>query len=428
MSSLSGDEVLAEVREQGVDAQTGGGDKVGAEVLDLAAAGAEEQCADPRGGKPSASGMHRLCKCPGSWLLESQCPPSEESADAAEGTLLHAHMEHGTLPEDAEQAELIQWCRDEEHRMERVVWPEVDITGADVVREERMWADDGSFSGQADYLAVCDDRALVIDYKFGRGEVAAPEANAQLGALALLVWQRWPHVSEVYVSILQPRVSRKPQIVKYAADDLGVMEHYLRQSIELARRPGARLVPGALQCKYCRALAVCPAQMELARQVTAADFLAVKGWAMWDGPQKRRAYDVAKLAEKWAHAVLGKVEGDLAKHKEAVREHEADPEHVPHPGESPIPGLSLGKGRSSFTVTDAQKAFATLHRELDVSAEEFVSCCKVGITDLHKITHSKLKARGESRTIQDSRVLTLTMLAPYGETKTTKGSIEVTSN
>ena len=381
--------------------------------------------ADPRGGKPSASGMHRLCKCPGSWQLEQACPPSEESADAAEGTRLHLHMEQGTLPEDAEEAELVTWCREEEGRIyDEVIAPLGEVEILVQQREERMWAADVSFSGQADYLVVADARALVVDYKFGRGEVEPAEANFQLAALAVLVWQRWG-VREVYAAILQPRVSRKPQLVRYGVNELMAAQAYIAKALAAAEEPGARLCPGGQQCKYCRALAVCPAQLQLARQVTADDFLAVKGWELWTPEQKRRAYDVAKLAEKWARSVLGKVEGELAKHKEALRDHEADPEHVPHPGESPIPGLELGKGRTSFTVTDAQKAFATLNRELEVSAEEFVACCKVGITDLHKVTHAKLKARGESSTIQESRVLTLSMLAPYGETKTTKGTIEV---
>ncbi len=57
---------------------------------------------DERQGLPSASGMQRLFLCPGSWNAERKCPVDEESDDAALGTMLHVHMEQGTMPEDPE--------------------------------------------------------------------------------------------------------------------------------------------------------------------------------------------------------------------------------------------------------------------------------------------------------------------------------------
>lgn len=359
--------------------------------------------ADPRLGKPSASGMARLCLCPGSWQLEQKCPAGEESEDAAEGTLLHAHMENGTTPEDEEQAELIRWCREAESDLIGDVF-NGEVDEFTLLREERLWALDESFSGQADLLVVGDGRALVIDYKFGRVEVEPAESNHQLGALAVLVRQRWG-VKEVYAAILQPRVNRKPQLVRYDAVSLDATEAYISHSLEVAGQDGARLKPGATQCKYCRALAECPAQLTLARQVTAADFLAVQGWELWDAPQKRNAYDVAKLAAKWARSVLARVEEDL------------------RAGES-IPGLEMGSGRTSFTITDAPGAFAILNRELGVSAAEFAACCKVGSTELHKLTHAKLKERGLSTNTKDSRRLTKGMLAMTGEEKPIKGAIK----
>lgn len=359
---------------------------------------------DPRRGKPSASGMYRLCKCPGSWRLEQACPPSEESAEAAEGTLLHAHMEHGTLPEDAEQAELVSWCREKEAELVRSVFGK-EPDAVDAAREERMWANEGAFSGQADVVYLAGEKALVIDYKFGRGEVEPAEANVQLGALAVLVWQRGG-VSEVYASILQPRVSRKPELVRYGADELARTEVCLTYALAKAELDGACLCPGGLQCKYCRAMAVCPAQLELARQVTAADFLAVKGWEVWDAKQKRRAYDVAKLAEKWAASVQRKVEADLA-------------------AGVPVEGLELGAGRTSFTVRDAQGAFSLLSEGLGISGKDFAGCCKVGITELDKLVHARLKERGVCATVKESREWLRRELADVAECKTTKGSVKV---
>lgn len=75
---------------------------------------AMEMVKDERQGRPSASGMQRLFLCPGSWQAEKKCPVDEESEDAALGTMLHACMEHGTTPENPEDAEAVAWCREME--------------------------------------------------------------------------------------------------------------------------------------------------------------------------------------------------------------------------------------------------------------------------------------------------------------------------
>ena len=363
------------------------------------------QLADPREGKPSASGMARLCRCPGSWRLEQMCPEADESEAAAEGTLLHAHMEHGTLPEDAEQAEAVEWCREMEGELQRIVWPD-GVSDAKCVREERLWASDGSYSGQADAVWVADGKALAVDYKFGRGAVEGVEANHQLGALAVLVRQRHG-VSEVYAAILQPRVSRAvPEMVRYDEVALNNMGRYLAARLATAAEPDAALHPGELQCKYCRAAAICPAQMQLAQQVTAADLLA--GWAAWTPAQKRLAYDTAQVAKKWAEKVVAKCEADLAAGVQ-------------------VDGLELGAGRTSFTVTDSQGAFAVLNEELGISGAEFAACCKVGMTELDKLVHANLKARGRSATVKDSKDWLRACLADVAEVKSTKGSIKVSA-
>lgn len=363
------------------------------------------QLIDPRGGKPSASGMARLCRCPGSWRLEKMCQPEPESEAAAEGTLLHAHMEHGTLPDDAEQAEAVQWCRDMERQLvRRVLYSE---TGPfEEEREVRLWDPLERYSGQADVIYRCGDVALVLDYKFGRGAVEGVEANHQLGALAVLA-RAYTDAREVYAAILQPRVSREePVLVRYDEAALDKMERYLDERVAAAAEPDAELHPGEHQCKYCRAAAICPAQMQLATRVTAADLLA--GWEAWTPEQKRLAYDTAQVAKKWAERVLARCEADLA-------------------SGVPVDGLELGAGRSSFTITDSQGAFAVLNKELGITGDEFASCCKVGMTELDKLVHAKLKERGDGSTVKASKDWLRCELHDVAEVKTTKGSIKVST-
>ena len=92
---------------------------------------------DERQGLPSASGMQRLFLCPGSWNAERKCPVDEESDDAALGTMLHVHMEQGTMPEDPEDAEAVAWCRETEISLcEKYL--EMSDFSKDLLREQFM--------------------------------------------------------------------------------------------------------------------------------------------------------------------------------------------------------------------------------------------------------------------------------------------------
>ena len=125
---------------------------------------------DERQGLPSASGMQRLFLCPGSWNAERKCPVDEESDDAALGTMLHVHMEQGTMPEDPEDAEAVAWCRETEISLcEKYL--EMSDFSKDLLREQfmrevRYFEKDGMFSGKPDLVVYWGRRALVIDYKF----------------------------------------------------------------------------------------------------------------------------------------------------------------------------------------------------------------------------------------------------------------------
>lgn len=349
-----------------------------------------------RGGKPSASGMERLCLCPGSWRAEQLCPAEAESADAAAGTRLHQHMEKGTVPEDATEAEAVEWCR----RMERELAAEFLGEEDDPFdRESRLWAKDGSFSGQPDVVYLLRGRAVIIDYKFGRGEVASAPGNLQLAALAVLVGQAYP-VDEVYAAILQPFVSRgRPSVVRYSREDLQAAEAYLSNAFAKAQEPDAPLRPGVRQCKYCRANATCPAALR-----EALGCQAVERWEALAAPARAELWRRAQLARKLADAIERRVKEDLKDGAE-------------------LPGLELAPGRSTFTVTDAQAAFGILSEQLGITAEEFTACCKVGISALDKLVHARRKASDASAKVKESAAWLRDALSGCAEVKVTEGSV-----
>lgn len=367
---------------------------------------AMEMVKDERQGRPSASGMQRLFLCPGSWQAEKKCPVDDESEDAALGTMLHACMEHGTTPENPEDAEAVAWCREMENALCKKYLGE-EIRYALVWRESRVFERvDRLFSGKPDMVAVRDFKALVVDYKFGRLPVAAAECNLQLSALAVLVMDMFDEgdIDEVFVCILQPYASRKePAVCRYTRES--VEQAFFRACIEQAQDEHAPLKPSEKACRYCRAQSSCPAVKLALVQVTSGDLTAA--WEEWSPEKRREAYDLAKLAKRWAASVESKVKADLK-------------------AEVEIPGLKLSPGKKAFTVTDPAAAFQILNGLFPdaITAAAFSSCCKVGISDLDKLVHSVRKAADAGAKVAESRDWLRKTLAGCAEVKVSDGSVK----
>lgn len=370
---------------------------------------AMEMIKDERQGLPSASGMQRLFLCPGSWNAERKCPIDEESEDAAMGTMLHACMEQGTTPEDPEDAEAVAWCREMEKALcEKHLGMKENWTDVQTVREVRLFERDRLFSGKPDMVAVWDRKALVVDYKFGRIPVSPAECNLQLSALAVLVMDGHEayHVDEVFVCILQPYASRKePAVCRYTRESVEQARAFFRACIEQAKDEHAPLKPSEKACRYCRAQSSCPAVKLALVQVTSGDLTAA--WEEWSPEKRREAYDLAKLAKKWAASVESKVKADLR-------------------AEVEIPGLVLAPGKKAFTVTDAAAAFQILNGLFPdgITAQAFTGCCKVGITDLDKLVHSVRKAADAGARVAESRDWLRKTLAGCAEVKVSEGSVK----
>lgn len=361
---------------------------------------------DERQGLPSASGMQRLFLCPGSWNAERKCPHDEESEDAAMGTMLHACMEQGTTPEDPEDAEAVAWCREMEDFLCNKYLGSTDVSR---YREVRLFErGDRLFSGKPDMVAVGARKAFVVDYKFGRIPVSPAECNLQLSALAVLVMDMFKEgaADEVFVCILQPYASRKePAVCRYTRESVEQARAFFRACIEQAQDEHAPLKPSEKACRYCRAQSSCPAVKLALVNVTSGDLTAA--WEEWSPEKRREAYDLAKLAKKWAASVESKVKADLR-------------------AEVEIPGLVLAPGKKAFTVTDAAAAFQILNGLFpdDITAQAFTACCKVGITDLDKLVHSVRKAADAGAKVAESKDWLRKTLAGCAEVKVSDGSVK----
>lgn len=142
----------------------------------------------------------------------------------------------------------------------------------------------------------------------------------------------------------------------------------------------AEMRPSEKACRYCRAQSSCPAVKLALVNVTAGDLAAA--WESWPLEKRREAYDLAKLAKRWAASVEAKVKADLR-------------------AEVEIPGLVMAPGRRAFTA-----------------------CCKVGITDLDKLVHGARKKEDGGSKVSDSKDWLRKTLAGCAEVKVSEGSVK----
>ena len=215
-------------------------------------------------GVPKMSGSsvyeNMLCKAR---FKSSQKFKDYDTSDATQGTELHSYMENGTPVDeimDSSHAYIIAECR----RMESEVTKLFGLRG-EVVREARLWLLDqgvGVLSGQIDYLEVDGEDASVIDYKMLYGQYEEAAKNKQLQVYATLVMQNYPQVKRVRVALLQPALGKWTQGVMHRDLSEILAEKLKKLAIEVEAED-APMTAGAAQCKYCKALAHCPAAYKL---------------------------------------------------------------------------------------------------------------------------------------------------------------------
>lgn len=392
---------------------------------------------DVRKGLPSASAFGRLALCPGSFTMEKSCP-DESSEAAAEGTLLHRYMEYLLLKDDAaEEGMEFSWhdfLNSREYESAELNHEQVELCGRAlrllngvkekildypdaffslVSTEERRflsdWIEGGEYSGQWDALFRVGSDLLVLDWKFGRVAVDSAEANRQLEALVPLAAQKANEegiiYNGIYAAIIQPRVAGPASVTFYDDEAISQAEQDSLAVARAAMDPDAPRYCSEKACRYCRAQSSCPAVKLALVQVTSGDLTAA--WEEWSPEKRREAYDLAKLAKRWAASVESKVKADLK-------------------AEVEIPGLKLSPGKKAFTVTDPAAAFQILNGLFPdaITAAAFSSCCKVGISDLDKLVHSVRKAADAGAKVAESRDWLRKTLAGCAEVKVSDGSVK----
>jgi hypothetical protein len=212
----------------------------------------------------------RVINCPGSVALVQKMPPKPSSEHADRGTLLHnaistilEAMDADVIGMKYEDQVLTQELYDDKIMVALALLDEVDPKKEMQYEvETRVGFGDllpGVF-GSTDLIGRIDDRAIVLDWKFGDGVVVSAEENDQLMFYAAAAMRtpalQWAFdgVTEIECIIVQPPMIRRWVTTK---ERVAQFERDLVRAVKAAQLPNATLKAGD-HCRWCAAKPVCP--------------------------------------------------------------------------------------------------------------------------------------------------------------------------
>lgn len=121
-----------------------------------------------------------------------------------------------------------------------------------------MWAEGGF--GTADFVAIKEGEAWVVDAKFGRNQVDAD--CDQLKCYALGVFDKHgfdAQLDTIHMTIVQPRLGHIDTHTMRHRDLLKWGAEVLAPAAKAALGKNPRFNPGESQCRYCKAAPTCRA-------------------------------------------------------------------------------------------------------------------------------------------------------------------------
>lgn len=364
----------------------------------------------------SPSSAEKWMSCPGSLFLEKGEPDSS-SKHADEGTAAHflaseclSKGEHPAthlkkrieiMPDGARwQGDLIQgpWFEVDDGMLAAINSYVQAVRkyaeGGTLFVEQRLpittWTGEPDAAGTSDaVILTADGELIVVDLKYGMGELVSPERNKQLMIYALAAHEEFSLVDDIKsirLVIHQPRISG-PQEWPCSVEELLAFGEEVKVAAGCALDCYAGTVPPVLHvtekgCRWCRASTKCPARDAHVTQTIGADFDDLTTGAqippVGAGEELAKKLAACDLIEQWIKAVRGKVEAELfAGH--------------------PVPGYKLIQGKKGArSWIDAAQAEAAL-KSMRLKVEEMYDMKVISPTSAEKIFGEKGSAPSVKR-------------------------------
>ena len=191
-------------------------------------------------------------------------------------------------------------------------WIEIQDTlpNATFIEAERMVTLTEEAGGTADGMMIEGNRAAIIDFKFGQGQVDAD--SDQLLFYAVCARKSLPEFAKVDTFecyIIQPALDPVIDKTVYPASVLDRFEQTAFTAIAASKKPGARPVEGDW-CKWCDAKLVCPAKTQRNDTLTnpKEHVLDLRTLA----EQAARLKPLVKSAEKWLEEAEERIHHELS--------------------------------------------------------------------------------------------------------------------
>ena len=337
----------------------------------------------------SASGAPAWTLCPGKLRMEQGLPDTSGEA-AKEGTCAHAlaeitlKRETGRMTKEEYEAAHKDFTENSDYFNEDMVafidgfvdrtledfseakaacpdaelYSELQVDFSDIVPEG--W-------GTTDVAIVGDKFLHIIDLKYGFNKVPAETPQLKLYAIGCVnefsALYDLPGDTRVFMTIDQPRVNHR-ETASMTIDELMTWgEEYIRPLAEEALSDHGRVIPGEIQCKYCKAAAICREHKEWCTGVMKSDY---------DDPATLSEAEIAEILSRseaikaWLQSVAD-FATDMVSRRQAK-----------------YPGWKLVRANTKRKITDEAKAAEAL-KAAGYKEEDYYTQKLKGITELTKL-------------------------------------------
>lgn len=342
-----------------------------------------------------ATGNHvvrKHARCSPSKLKNLEiCPSYEGDNDGPvhpvtlRGTAMHEALEtgddSGLLDEkDNEELRLVTMCRDFQAAEA--------VPGEIVITEPHLKTHDRDVQGFADRVVLeptqyslkegdpnpVTRHARIRDYKMGWNPVDLPNDNPQAIAYTVAVFMAYPDVTSINFAFLIPRLDAVLEHT-FQRSELPALKLRLSVIADRVRKlAGKEFNKDDHNCLYCGIKYKCPAQnatgLAIARAQSGHDLplpAVLEPSAIVDPQQIAYGLNVAVVLEGWIEQIRKQA---LALRKELGLE---------------IPGYDLIERSAKREVADPVGAWKLVEAEFGVPQEEYLSACKISITQLEKV-------------------------------------------
>lgn len=328
---------------------------------------------------PSSLGYKEICP--------SYVGKKGTNTAAQEGTLMHEAMETDDFSKlTDEQAFLCGLCRDyRDGELEKLKSPTV-------YRELSLSIAGGLTYGTADLVAIdaSGKVGIVMDWKFGYGEIDEADVNAQGCAYSLGTFEKFPGLEELTLHFVQPR-RQHTSTYTFTRAEVENMRLRIQAIIRAANARNRREHPGK-QCAYCSKLAQCNAVRKLALPLAAK-------YGELSIPEELHPSNISD-PRMMAHCLLcAKI---LKEWVDSVSYHALN---MALNGEE-IPGYKLTSRAGRRTISDPLAAFGAVCEEM--TAEDFIACCGSVSIDALTSKFSESAPRGGKQKAKEELLSRLT--------------------